>query len=55
MHQYDARQQFIDGVERYLSGIETEEGLSRLARTSASTTIQSLRMLAIWYVRSCGP
>ncbi len=32
MHQYDARQQFIDGLERYLSGIETAEGLSRLAQ-----------------------
>ncbi len=32
MHAYDARQQFIDGLERYVSGIETDEGLSRLAR-----------------------
>jgi hypothetical protein len=30
MHTYDA-QQFIDGLERYVSGIETDEGLVRLA------------------------
>ncbi len=32
MHQYDTRQQFIDGLERYLCGIETAEGLSRPAQ-----------------------
>jgi len=32
MHAYDAKQQFIDGLERYVSGIETDEGLVRLAR-----------------------
>ena len=31
MNQYDARQQFIEGLERYVSGIETDEGLVRLA------------------------
>ncbi len=32
MHPYDPRQQFIDGLERYASGIETEKGLARLAQ-----------------------
>jgi hypothetical protein len=32
MHAYDARQQFIEGLERYVSGIETDEGLVRLAK-----------------------
>jgi len=32
MHSYDARQQFIEGLELYVSGIETDEGLSRLAQ-----------------------
>jgi hypothetical protein len=31
MHTYDPRQQFIDGLERYVSGIETDKGLHRLA------------------------
>jgi len=31
MNQYDARQQFIEGLERYVSGIETDDGLTRLA------------------------
>ena len=31
MHSCDARQQFIEGLERYVSGIETDEGLARLA------------------------
>ena len=31
MHGCDARQQFIEGLERYVSGIETDEGLARLA------------------------
>jgi hypothetical protein len=31
MNQYDARQQFIEGLDRYVSGIETDEGLQRLA------------------------
>jgi len=31
MHTYDPRQQFIDGLERYVSGIETDGGLHRLA------------------------
>jgi len=31
MNHYDARQQFVEGLDRYLSGIETEDGLSRLA------------------------
>jgi hypothetical protein len=32
MNRYDARQQFIEGLERYVAGIETDEGLLRLAR-----------------------
>jgi hypothetical protein len=31
MHSYDPRQQFVDGLERYVSGIETDDGLHRLA------------------------
>jgi hypothetical protein len=31
MQTYDARQQFIDGLERYVSGIETDDRLQRLA------------------------
>jgi hypothetical protein len=31
MKQYDARQQFIEGLDRYVSGIETDDGLHRLA------------------------
>jgi hypothetical protein len=31
MNQYDARRQFIEGLDRYVSGIETDEGLQRLA------------------------
>jgi hypothetical protein len=31
MNRYDARQQFIEGLDRYVSGIETDEGLERLA------------------------
>jgi hypothetical protein len=31
MNQYDARQQFIDGLEQYVSGIESDQGLLRLA------------------------
>ncbi len=31
MNQYDARQQFIEGLERYVSGIENDDGLTRLA------------------------
>ena len=31
MHTYDPRQQFIDGLKRYVSGIETDDGLHRLA------------------------
>jgi hypothetical protein len=32
MNLYDARQQFIDGLEQYVAGIQTDEGLLRLAR-----------------------
>jgi len=32
MQTYEPRQQFIDGLERYLSGIETDQGLERLAK-----------------------
>ena len=32
MNQYDARQQFIEGLDRYLSGIETDDRLERLAK-----------------------
>jgi hypothetical protein len=31
MNQYDARQQFIEGLDRYVSGIETDDGLQQLA------------------------
>jgi hypothetical protein len=31
MNQYDARQQFIDGLDRYVSGIDADDGLQRLA------------------------
>ena len=31
MHQYDPRQQFVEGLDRYVSGIETDERLQRLA------------------------
>ena len=30
MNRYDARQQFTDGLERYIFGIETDAGLFRL-------------------------
>jgi hypothetical protein len=32
MNRYDVRQQFIEGLEQYVAGIETDEGLLRLAR-----------------------
>ena len=32
MNRYDARQQFIEGLEQYVAGIETAQGLLRLAR-----------------------
>ena len=32
MHLYDARQLFIDGLEQYIAGIETDDGLLRLAK-----------------------
>ena len=31
MNQYDARHQFIEGLEQYVAGIETAERLLRLA------------------------
>jgi hypothetical protein len=31
VNRYDARQQFIEAMEQYLAGIETDEGLLRLA------------------------
>jgi hypothetical protein len=31
MNRYEARQQFIEGLDRYVSGIETDDGLQRLA------------------------
>ena len=31
MHAYDARQLFIDGLEQYIAGIETDDGLLRLS------------------------
>ena len=31
MNQYDARQQFIEGLDLYVAGIETDDGLQRLA------------------------
>ena len=32
MNRYGDRQQFIEGLERYVSGIESDQGLSRLAK-----------------------
>ncbi len=32
MHTYDARKQFIEGLDRYVAGIETDQGLERLAK-----------------------
>ena len=32
MHIYDARRQFIEGLDRYVSGIENDQGLERLAK-----------------------
>lgn len=32
MNTYDARQQFIEGLERFVSGIETDDRLQRLAK-----------------------
>lgn len=31
MNTYDPRRQFVEGLDRYVSGIETDEGLQRLA------------------------
>jgi hypothetical protein len=31
MHQYDPRLQFVDGLDRYVSGIETDDALQQLA------------------------
>jgi hypothetical protein len=31
MNQYDGRQQFVEGLDRYVSGIETDDGLQKLA------------------------
>ena len=31
MHAYDRAHRFIDGLERFVSGIETDDGLHRLA------------------------
>jgi hypothetical protein len=31
VNQYDARWQFIEGLDRYVSGIETDDGLQQLA------------------------
>ena len=33
MNPYDARQQLIEGLEQYVAGIETAEGLLRLANS----------------------
>jgi hypothetical protein len=30
MNPYDARQQFIEGLEQYIAGIETDERLARM-------------------------
>jgi hypothetical protein len=35
MNRYDARQQFIEGLEQYIAGIESDE---RLARELVSVT-----------------
>jgi hypothetical protein len=37
MNTYDARQQLLEGLEQYIAGIETAEGLPRMAGTSAAT------------------
>lgn len=36
MNIYEARHQFIEGLERYISGIETDERLLRLAQHVSS-------------------
>ena len=37
MNPYDAWQQFIEGLEQYIAGIETAEGLLRLARNASGS------------------
>ncbi len=38
MHRYDARQTFVELLEGYIAGIETDERLSGSAHWSARTT-----------------
>ena len=51
MNRYDARQQFIDGLDRYVSGIETDEGLARLAENVSANHDR----IPILCARSYGP
>ncbi len=41
MHPYDARQQFIEGLDRYVSGIENDRGLQRSKYTIECPPTQS--------------
>ena len=36
MNQFDPRQQFIEGLDRYVSGIETDDGLQKLAASGSA-------------------
>ena len=51
MNQFDPRQQFIEGLDRYVSGIETDDGLQKLAANGAPITIGCLPMP----LGSCAP
>jgi hypothetical protein len=42
MNRYDARQQFVEGMEQYIAGIETDDGLLRLARNVSAYHDQML-------------
>jgi hypothetical protein len=44
MNTYDPRRQFIEGLDRYLSGIETDVGLAQLATNVARITTDCRRM-----------
>jgi hypothetical protein len=48
MHQYDPRQQFVDGLDRYVSGIETDDRLLRLATNVSAYHDRMPRRPAIW-------
>jgi len=55
MHAYDAKQQFIDGLERYVSGIETDEGWCVSHGTCPPTMSGCPTRLAVLCGRSSGP